>query len=71
MPFQEGKYWDQPSSYRLLNGLMTTVQKYSEIYAGSFFAEIYYRTKNVNLLMNCKEAEVQKILEKPVAADMF
>ena len=71
MPFEDGQFWDQPSSYRLLNGLLTTVHRYSEQYAGSFFADLYYRTKNANLFLNCKETEVQEVLKNPVASDMF
>ena len=71
MPFKGGQFWDQPSSYRLLNGLMTTVHKYSDLYAGSFFGDLYYRTKNANLFLNCKESEVQEVLKNPVASDMF
>jgi hypothetical protein len=29
MPFENGAYWDQISSYRLLKGLMTTALNYS------------------------------------------
>lgn len=71
MPFEDGQFWDQPSSYRLLNGLLTTFHRYSEQYAGSFFVDLYYRTKNANLFLNCKETEVQEVLKNPVAPDMF
>ena len=71
MPFEEGKFWDQPSSYRLLKGLLTTALKYSELYAGSVFADIGYRDKNVNLFFNCKYEEIGEILKNPIAPDMF
>ena len=33
-------FWDQPSSYRLLQGLLTTTNKYAELYAATSFIDM-------------------------------
>ena len=71
MTFNTGKFWDQPSSYRLLKGLMRTTNEYLKQYAGSGYVDIDNQTKNLQVFLNCKKDLIQKTLSDPVASDLF
>ena len=67
--FEDGNFFDQPSATRALTGFIRSINEYSKDEAGSVYMGFNTGSSNFNLLFNCKDGDVRKILSKPVAAD--
>jgi hypothetical protein len=71
MPFQSGDFWDQPSSFRLLEGLISTANNFAKISAPFAYLDMDLKTKNLNVFYNCLQENVNSFLESPINSDMF
>jgi|DEB0MinimDraft_12_1074336.scaffolds.fasta_scaffold121248_1 hypothetical protein len=56
--FKDGQYWDQPSSYRFIAGLVRNYNEYATTYAASVHLDINNSTKNVNVMLNCNKTNI-------------
>ena len=59
-PFRNGDYWDQPSSFRLLQGLIRLANEYRTTIAGSFYTRFSKENGNLDVMVNCERGQVEK-----------
>ena len=69
MPFQHGDFWDQPSAFRQLEGLIQMVNNYAQITAPFSWMDMDLKTKNLNIFYNCNKGNVAKFLKQPIEKD--
>lgn len=62
-------FFDQTSAYRLLFGTLTTLNGYINEYSASVY--LSFENDNFNVILNCKDDHVKKVIAKPVEKDDF
>ena len=60
------QFFDQPSALRQFYGLIQYVNDYN---SGSKFYS--FQNENLYVMFNCRNSEIQKVLSKPIAKNMY
>lgn len=71
LSFQNGEFFDQVSAARMLLGLIRTVNELIKEQAQSAFVNINVSTRNLNIQVNCKEADAMHMKLNSIASDKF
>ena len=65
--FSDKIFFDQTSAYRLLFGTLQTLNGYINEYSASVY--LSFENDNFNVILNCKDDHVKKVIAKPVEKD--
>jgi hypothetical protein len=67
--FEDGHHFDQPSATRMLTGFIRTLNDYNSDQASSSYVGLNTATKNLNIILNCNQEEVDKYLTHSIPSD--
>ena len=71
LTFNNGEFFDQVSAARMLLGLTRTFNEYIKEQAESVFIDINVTKQNLNLSLNCKQADARHMKTNSISADNF